>query len=287
MRPALICLLLTMATVHLPSTSLRPGKVDATAAAATTDAGIVVSAAISLTDALNDVEKPYRAAGGGPVRFNFAASNVLARQIVNGAPADLFISADEAQMDYVQKAGAIDPASRFALLGNRLAVVTPAGRPLGSRDVRALTDATVKRVALGDPAAVPAGVYAKQYLERINLWTALQPKLLPLANVRAALAAAESGGADAAIVYESDIASTRRVDLAFVIDGPDAPRIVYPAAIVATTRDRTAAAKFLAFLRGTEAASIFRRFKFSAPLDPRTQRPKDPRSHGPTDLRTR
>lgn len=257
MCPALICLLLTMATVHL--------KVDATYSGVTEHAGIVVSAAISLTDALTEVDKAYRAAGGGPVRFNFVASNVLARQIVNGAPADVFISADEAQMDYAQKAGAIDAASRIALLGNRLAVVTPAGRPLKSRDAQALTNATVKRVALGDPAAVPAGVYAKQYLERINLWTALQPKLLPLANVRAALAAAESGGADAAIVYESDVASTRRVDLAFVIDGPDAPRIVYPAAIVATTRQRASALKFLAFLRGPQARDIFRRFKFGIP----------------------
>ena len=280
MRPALFCLVLTVATVHLPSTSLRPGKVDATYAGS----AIVVSAAISLTDALTEVDKAYRAAGGGPVRFNFAASNVLARQIVNGAPADVFISADEAQMDYAQKAGAIDAPSRFALLGNRLAVVTPAGRPLGNRDARALTDARVKRVALGDPAAVPAGVYAKQYLERINLWTALQPKLLPLANVRAALAAAESGGADAAIVYESDVTSTSRVELAFVIDGPETPRIIYPAAIVATTRDRTAAARFLAFLRGSQAREIFARFKFTVPPPDAGVRLK-PESTGATGVR--
>lgn len=254
MRAALCCILLTVATVHL--------KVDATPSDATNNAGIVVSAAISLTDALHDVEKAYTAAGGGPVRFNFAASNVLARQIVNGAPVDVFISADEAQMDYAQKAGAIDAASRVALLGNRLAVVTPAGRPLRSRDARALTDAGVRRVAIGDPAAVPAGVYAKQYLEHIDLWTTLQPKLLPLANVRAALAAAALGGADAAIVYESDITSTSRVELAFIVDGPEAPRIVYPAAIVASTRDRPSAAKFLAFLRGPQSRDIFKRFKF-------------------------
>ena len=223
---------------------------------------ITVSAAISLTDALTAIQQEYVKAGGGPVRFNFGASNVLARQIVNGAPADIFISADEAQMDYAQKAGAIDGTSRIELLSNRLAVVTPAGRPLPRRDVRGLVDPAVRRLAVGDPTAVPAGAYARQYLERVNLWTALQPKLLPLANVRAAVAAAESGGADAAIVYESDLISSRRIELAFVIDGPDAPRIVYPAAIVAATRQRPAAQRFFDFLRGQQARDVFARFRF-------------------------
>ena len=224
---------------------------------------VLVSAALSLTQALQEIEQAYRRTGGAEVSFNFAASNVLARQIANGARADLFISADAAQMDYVQKAGGIDPATRVALLGNRLAIVTPRGRSLPSSDARALTDGRVRRVAIGDPAAVPAGVYARQYLERVGLWTTLQPKLLPLANVRAALGAAESGGADAAIVYESDVASGRRVDLALVINGPDAPKIVYPAAIVARARQRDAAVKFLSFLRGPEAGKIFTRYHFT------------------------
>lgn len=221
---------------------------------------IVVSAAISLTDALREVERAYTAAGGGPVRFNFGGSNVLARQIVSGAPADLFISADDAQMDYAARQGAIDPASRVPLLRNRLAVVTPKGQGASVPDVEALRRA--RRVAVGDPAAVPAGVYARWYLERIGLWEALQPRLLPLANVRGALAAAASGGADAAIVYETDVPSAP-VDLAFVVTGPDAPTIIYPAAIVARTRHRAAAERFLAFLRGPQAQAIFRRYRFS------------------------
>ncbi len=252
MRPIVLCLLLATAATDANPTPHAEGA-------------IVVSAAISLTDALRNVEKAYVAGGGGPVRFNFAASNVLARQIVNGAPADVFISADEVQMDLAQSAGAIDQGSRVVLLANRLAVVTPRGRRLRSRDATALTDAAVKRVAIGDPMAVPAGVYARQFLERANLWTPLQPKLLPLANVRAALAAVESGGADAGIVYETDAASSAGVDLAFVIDGPHAPRIVYPAAIVSRTRNRDAAAKFLAFLRSPKAREIFKRYGFSDP----------------------
>lgn len=222
---------------------------------------ILVSAAISLTDALQEVHAAYAAAGGGDVRFNFAGSNVLARQIVNGAPADVFISADEAQMNYAQERGAIDGSSRFDLLANRLAVVTRRDNAGSVPDAAALTQ--VRRIAIGDPAAVPAGAYARQFLERAGLWDRVQSRLIPLGNVRAALAAVESGGADAAIVYESDAAASTRVALAFVVSGPAAPRIVYPAAVVTRSGKRQEAVKFLRFLRGPEALAIFRKYRFS------------------------
>jgi molybdate transport system substrate-binding protein len=224
-------------------------------------APVVVSAAISLSTALLEIEKAYTASGGGPVRFNFAGSNVLARQIANGAPADIFISADLVQMQYVEQAGAIEPGTSSYLLTNALAVVTPPGG-VAIRDARGLTDPAIRRIAIADPAAVPAGVYAKQYLERAGLWRQLQPKLLPLANVRAALAAVESGGAAAAIVYESDAAASRKVDLAFVVPRGDAPPIIYPVALIKGSRNAVAAGTFLAFLRGTQAREIFTRFKF-------------------------
>ena len=223
-------------------------------------APILVSAAISLSDALVEIEQAYRAAGGGPVRFNFAGSNVLARQIVNGAPADIFISADLVQMQYVEKAGAVAPGAAGYLLSNSLALVTPPGSSI--RSARDLLQPSVRRIAIGDPAAVPAGFYAKQYLERAGLWDALQRKLLPLANVRAALAAAESGGADAAIVYQSDAATSNKAVLAFVVPEAEGPPIIYPAAIVKASKNRAGAEKFLAFLRGPEARRIFGRFKF-------------------------
>jgi molybdate transport system substrate-binding protein len=134
---------------------------------------------------------------------------------------------------------------------------------------------------------VPAGVYAKAYLERAGIWNQLQPKLLTLANVRAALAAVESGGADAAIVYESDAATSRSGQVPFVFKASDGPAILYPAAIVRQSRNRQAAEKFLAFLQGKEANAIFRRLKFSAPpltpgpADLRPPGSADPRTHGP------
>jgi molybdate transport system substrate-binding protein len=110
---------------------------------------------------------------------------------------------------------------------------------------------------------VPAGVYARQFLEKTGVWDRVQSRLVPLGNVRAALTAAESGAADAAIVYESDVAISSRVEVSFVVTGPAAPRIVYPAALVATSKNREAATKFMAFLRGAEARAIFRKYKFS------------------------
>ena len=225
----------------------------------------MVSAAISLSDALVEIEKAYAASGGGPVRFNFAGSNVLARQIVNGAPADIFISADLAQMKYAERGGAVVPGSWTPLVGNTLAVVTPpGGQPI--RNAHGLLSPSVRRIAIGDPAAVPAGLYARHYLERLGLWQQLEPKLLPLVNVRAALAAVESGGVDAAIVYESDAAASGNAAVAFVVPVTEAPPIVYPMALVSHSRNRAAAERFARFLGSDQATGIFRRYRFSAPV---------------------
>src|SRR4029078_9412525 len=108
----------------------------------------------------------------------------------------------------------------------------------------------IRRIAIGDPDAVPAGVYARRYLESAGLWEALRPKLIPVANVRAALAAVDTGGADAAFAYVTDAAAAEAAHIALLISDPRAPRVVYPAAIVSSSRNRAAAARFLVFLRG-------------------------------------
>lgn len=221
---------------------------------------LTVSAAISLTNALEALASVYQRAGGPPVRFNFGSSNGLARQIVRGAPADVFISADDAQMNLAEASGAIAKGTRVRLLGNRLALIARHG--VSVADARALAAPGVRRIAVGDPDAVPAGVYARQYLERIGVWASLQPKLVPVANVRAARAAVETGGADAGFVYQSDTVSLRRARTAFVVGGPDAPPIVYPAAIVKSSRRRGDADRFLKFLCGAEAAAVFAEHRF-------------------------
>jgi len=128
--------------------------------------------------------------------------------------------------------------------------------------IQGLIQPSFRRIAIGDPQAVPAGVYAMQYLQAVNLWTLLESRIVPVTNVRAALTAVETGSADAAILYQSDLNAASRARQAFVVYGPGAPRIVYPAAIVKSSRQRGEAQRFLAFLRGPKAAAIFTRYGF-------------------------
>ena len=223
---------------------------------------ITVSAAVSLTEALTEIAETYEAAGGARPRFNFAASNVLARQIVNGAPVDVFISADEAQMDVVQRAGRVDPSTRFELLQNFLAVVLREGAANPVSQARDLQHPAIRRIAIGNPEAVPAGVYARRWLQDAGVWGDIQKKVVPVGSVRAALAAVESGSADAAIVYRSDTAHLRKASVALVVVS-GGPRISYAAAIIAGTPRREAALQFLTFLRSNHMArKIFIDHKF-------------------------
>ena len=220
---------------------------------------LTVSAAISLTEVLEEIARTYAARGGGPVRFNFAASNVLARQIVNGAPVDVFISADEAQMDVVEKAGAVQSGSRVSLVSNQLAVVAAADRADFVRKNFTRAPPEIRRLAVGEPTAVPAGVYARQYLEKQGLWKAYESRVVPTTSVRAALAAVETGGADAAIVYVTDVRVARHTAVAFVVPIDQGPRIGYPAAVISKHPD---ASRFMTFLCTDEASEILARHKF-------------------------
>lgn len=224
---------------------------------------ITAAAAVSLTDVLTAAGKEYADLGGGRVVFTFAASNTLARQIVNGAPVDLFISADDAQMDVVQKAGLILEGSRVDLLTNQLVIVVPDDRRRTFANPRELLEPAFKRLAVGDPAAVPAGVYAKQFLEREGLWDGVRDRLVPMVSVRAALTAVESGAADAAIVYRTDARLSKRASVAWVVPLDRGPRILYPAARIRGARDAEGAARFLTFLQSDRGSLIFERFGFS------------------------
>ena len=216
-----------------------------------------VSAAVSLTDALTRAVAVWEARGNLTVVPNFAASNILARQIAEGAPADVFISADEAQVNRLIEVGAVAAGDVLPLLSNRLVIVVPRGHRLPGEPPRSLADPAIARVAMGDPEAVPAGVYARVWLERAGLWPAVRPKAVPSISVRAALAAVESGNADAGIVYATDARPGDRVDVAWSVPTADGPRIVYPVAVVKATGRPSAARRFQAFLRGPEASRIF------------------------------
>jgi molybdate transport system substrate-binding protein len=220
-----------------------------------------VAAAASLTDAMRVIGADYEKASGDVVRFQFGASNLLARQISQGAPVDLFLSADEAQMDVLQKAGHIDASIRRPLLTNSLVIVVPAkgGQPI--QHPSELASPRVRRLALADPAGVPAGVYARRFLESAGLWDSVSKKVVPTENVRAALAAVEAGNADAAIVYRTDAAISPRVRVAVEVT-TGGPRISYPVAAVAEAKNPDGARRFISFLDTPAAQAVFRRFGF-------------------------
>jgi molybdate transport system substrate-binding protein len=225
---------------------------------------VVVSAAVSLTQVLQQLAPMYQAKTGDRVVLNFGSSNTLARQISFGAGVDLFVSADEAQMNAV--AAQIDSASRVDLLSNQLAIAVPDDRPATLSSARDLVNPAIRRIAMGDPSAVPAGVYAKQYLQMLGIWADLAPRVVPSGSVRLALTAVESGAADAAIVYHTDIATAAHAREALVIPLAEGPRIIYPAAVVRAGRNQEGGRRLLAFLRTPEASAVFTRAGFIAPV---------------------
>ena len=221
---------------------------------------LVVSAASSLSDVMRQLVATYEERTGDTVRLNLGASNMLARQILAGARVDVFLSADEAQLQVVS--GNLEPGTRKDLVSNQLAVAVPDDRPRRFTSIRDLTDPAIRRIAIGDPVAVPAGVYAKQYLELCGIWEAVSSRVVPSGSVRLALAAVESGAADAAIVYRTDIATARRAREAFVVPVAEGPRIVYAAARVLSGRNREGALRFLVFLESVDAGRVFERAGF-------------------------
>lgn len=216
-----------------------------------------VLAAASLSDALQEVGEHYTETTGNPLRFSFGSSGALTRQIREGAPADVFVSADALRMDQLESGALLLDGSRRTILRNALVLIVNArqGSPMSS--LQDLTGSAVQRLALGEPATVPAGTYAKTVLEQVGLWELLLPKIIPLHNVRSVLAAVEAGNADAGFVYQTDARVSNRVTIALSIPDHLGPDIRYPAAVLEHTEHAQAALEFVAFLASPAAQGIF------------------------------
>lgn len=221
-----------------------------------------VFAAASLKNALDEIGTAWKASGGEAIAPSYASSSTLAKQIEQGAPADLFISADQQWMDYLtDRKLARDP---HPLLGNRLVLVAPQSSK-AAIDIKQGFDLAGlignERLAVGDPTYVPAGIYAKQALTKLGAWSAVEPKLAPAADVRAALALVARGEAPLGIVYETDAKVEPMVRVVGIFPDDSHDPIVYPAAIVAASKS-AGAAKFLAYLSGPAAGAVFERYGF-------------------------
>src|SRR6476661_7675508 len=209
-------------------------------------AEVNVYAAASLTDVMKEIASAYEKESGDKILFNFGASSLLARQIIERAPADIFISADEAKMDELAKAGLIATETRRDLLSNLLVIVVPSDSKLVIASPEDLVTKTQK-IAVADARAVPAGIYTKEYLGGLGLWTKLEPKIVPTENVRAALAAVESGNVDAGFVYKTDANISKKVRIAFSVPSAQGPAIRYPIAILKEAKNKSGAEGFLRF----------------------------------------
>jgi molybdate transport system substrate-binding protein len=245
-------------TVSLLCASLAPAR-------AAPKAPLVMAAA-SLQEGLAEAAATFAARGHPKPVLSFAASSALARQIALGAPADMFISADQPRMDYVEQRGLIRPSTRIPFLGNRLVLIAPASKPLkvairkGVPLLRLL--GAEGRLAIADPDAVPAGKYGKAALGRLGVWEAVSPRVVRAENVRAAMALVERGAAPLGIVYETDARASKGVSIAGIFPATSHPPIRYPLAVLnsATTPEAEA---FRRFLLSREGRAIFARHGFS------------------------
>ncbi len=224
---------------------------------------LIILAASSLTDALNEIGPAFTAASHHGIKLSYAASSALARQIEAGAPADVFMSADTDWMDYLQMRNLIDTGSRRNVVGNRLVLISPADSTVTIKIAphfalaRLLGDG---RLATGNPDSVPVGKYAKIALTNLGVWSEVQDKIAAADNVRAALALVARGEAPLGIVYRTDALIEKKVRIVADFPASSHDSIVYPAA--ATAHAHEGAADFVKFLASPAAQAVFSRFGF-------------------------
>jgi molybdate transport system substrate-binding protein len=233
------------------------------AATAQAEAPVRVFAAASLTNALDDIATQWRQAGHPAPSLAFGASSTLAKQVEAGAPADLYAAADVAWMDYLQQRGRVLVDTRVDLLGNTLVLIAPKGRgfPVRMQPGFDLAAAFKGKLCTGEPDVVPAGIYAKQGLEKFGWWPSLQGRIVGTDDVRTALAFVERGECAAGIVYATDARISDRVEVIARFPEDSHAPIVYPFALVKGARPQARA--FLRFLQSPTAAAIFARHGFT------------------------
>jgi molybdate transport system substrate-binding protein len=223
---------------------------------------ILVSAAASLTDVLKEISAGYQAKAKHTVKFNFGPSNGLARQIEEGAPADIFFSADLAQMDNLDKNGRLEPGTRKNLLSNQLVIIVPADSKLAISSPKDLLKVDVKKIALAEPSSVPVGLYSSKYLSDEGLWDQVKSRIVPVQDVRATLASVESGNVEAGFVYKTDAAISKKVKIVYEVPVDKGPKITYPVAIVKESRRKDAARDFMNYVQSPAAKDAFKKYGF-------------------------
>jgi molybdate transport system substrate-binding protein len=223
---------------------------------------LLVSAAASLKEALEEVKPLYEQSQPNiKINYNFGASGALQQQIEQGAPADIFISAAKKQVDALEKKGLLVPGTRANLANNRLVLIVPKGT-VGITSFYNLTDAKVKKIAVGEPRSVPAGQYAEQVFKKLGIFEKVKPKLVLANNVRQVLAAVESGNADAGLVYATDAKISDKVKVVVTADDKFHSPIVYPMVVLKSSKNISAAKEFVEFLSGSQVKAVLKKYGF-------------------------
>ena len=249
----LLALLLIFAAGFLVSPAVRAQHTDVT-----------VSAAISLKDALDAIESAYTALHHDvTLSVNYGASGTLQLQIEQGAPVDVYISAAPKQMDALASKGLLLPGTRKDLLRNGIVLIVPQSSTLGIANFQDLLKTDVKRVALGEPVTVPAGKYAQEVLTQLGIYSQVNAKAVLAKDVRQVLTYVETGDVDAGIVYTTDAMSSNRVKVVATAPPDSHEPVIYPVAVIKTTKDPAAAKAFEDFLSGPQARAIFQKYGFS------------------------
>lgn len=222
---------------------------------------LTVGAAASLQDAVKELKEVYEVEHPDiKITCSFASSGTLQTQIEEGAPMDLFMSAGKKQMDALAEKSLIVESSRIDLLGNSLVLIAPKDSTLASME--GLKESQVQKISIGTPETVPAGKYAKESLISLNLWDAVQDKLVLAKDVRQVLTYVETGNVDAGLVYSSDTVGSKDIKIVTNIPDDSHKAIVYPLAIISSSKNQQAAQEFIDFLQSQEASDLFSKYGF-------------------------
>lgn len=221
-----------------------------------------VYAAASLRDALKEIHEVYRRDHGVKVNMNNGSSGMLSVQIEQGGNCDVFLSAGAKEMNRLVELGLVDRESRAMLLSNELVMIVPSGEGAGISEPADLASDDVRLVSIANPNGVPAGRYARTWLRDIGLWDRVEDRVLPATNVRSALAAVESGGAEVGVVYRTDAAISAKVDVVYAVPIAQGPRIHYPVAAMLDRPRSEQSRAYIAYLQSDEVLQIFRHHGF-------------------------
>ncbi|WP_342426763.1 molybdate ABC transporter substrate-binding protein [Paenibacillus sp. FSL L8-0158] len=227
---------------------------------------LTISAAASLTDALKEIQHSYESAHTGiQLNFNFGGSGALEKQIEQGAPSDLFLSASKKNMKSLVDQQLIESDKQKTWLTNELVAVIPADGTMNIASVTDLTKKEVKKVAIGIPESVPAGNYAQEALTKAKLWDTLQSKLVQAKDVRQVLQYVETGNADVGFVYKTDALTSQKAKIAFAVDPKTYSPVEYPIGIIKGSKHIQEAEDFYAYLQSQESLNIMAKYGFTIP----------------------